>query len=48
MKQKNRIILASSSPRRKELLNQIGLDFKVVESKYEQRVYILTQTHITT
>ena len=40
MKQKNRIILASSSPRRKELLNQIGLDFKVVESKYNEGLYI--------
>ena len=36
MIKKNRIILASSSPRRKELLAQIGLDFKVIPSKYEE------------
>jgi len=30
---KNRLILASESPRRYELLKQIGLDFKVVPSK---------------
>ena len=36
MIQKNRIILASSSPRRKELLAQIGLDFKVMPSKYKE------------
>ena len=39
MIQKNRIILASSSPRRKELLNQIGLDFKVMASKYKESLY---------
>ena len=39
MKQKNRIILASSSPRRKELLDQIGLDFKVMESNYDESLY---------
>ena len=33
---KQQIILASSSPRRKELLKQIGLDFKIVPSKYEE------------
>jgi len=30
------IILASKSPRRKELLEKIGLKFKVVESEYEE------------
>lgn len=30
------IILASKSPRRKELLRKIGLKFKVVESNYEE------------
>ena len=47
MKQKNRIILASSSPRRKELLDQIGLDFKVMASKYEESLYFI-QIPITT
>lgn len=31
-----RIILASSSPRRKELLEQIGLQFEIQESSYEE------------
>lgn len=33
---KQQIILASSSPRRKELLKQIGLDFKIMPSDYEE------------
>ena len=33
-----RIILASASPRRKELLEQIGLDFEVITSHVEEKV----------
>jgi septum formation protein len=33
---KQQFILASSSPRRKALLKQIGLDFKIVPSRYEE------------
>lgn len=33
-----RIILASASPRRKELLGQIGFDFEVVTSHVEEKV----------
>lgn len=33
---KQKIILASTSPRRKELLRQIGLDFDVVPSDFEE------------
>lgn len=36
------IILASKSPRRKELLESIGLDFLVHESKFEEK-----ETHLT-
>lgn len=32
------IILASKSPRRKELLRKIGLKFKIIESEYEEIV----------
>ncbi len=31
-----RFILASSSPRRSDLLNQIGLDFEVIPSRFEE------------
>jgi len=31
-----KIILASNSPRRKELLTQIGLKFKIIPSNYEE------------
>ena len=33
-----KIILASASPRRRELLSQIGLDFEVVVSKTEEKI----------
>jgi septum formation protein len=33
-----RIILASGSPRRKELLSQIGIAFEVIPSNYEERM----------
>lgn len=36
MKKKKRIILASTSPRRKDLLEQIGLNFEIVPSMYEE------------
>ena len=45
MIQKDRIILASSSPRRKELLAQIGLDFKVIKSKYKESLYFNSNPH---
>ncbi len=32
------IILASTSPRRKELLRKIGLKFKTIESKFEEKL----------
>ena len=31
-------ILASSSPRRRDILNQIGIEFKVVESNIDEEV----------
>jgi septum formation protein len=33
-----RIILASNSPRRKELLSQIGVSFEVIPSKFEEQL----------
>lgn len=42
MKNSKKVILASASPRRKELLNQIGVDFDIVVSKVEEHV----TTHI--
>lgn len=32
----NKIILASASPRRRELLAQIGLEFEVIPSRAEE------------
>lgn len=36
MHMKKKIILASTSPRRQELLKQIGLNFEIAPSKYEE------------
>lgn len=38
MKNETRIILASASPRRRELLSQIGLEFEVMVSDVEEKV----------
>ena len=35
---KNQLVLASASPRRRELLEQIGLDFKVIPSQAEEQI----------
>lgn len=35
---KSKIVLASASPRRRELLSQIGLEFEVIPSKCEERI----------
>lgn len=34
--QKRKIVLASQSPRRKKLLEQIGLEFEIRVSEYEE------------
>ncbi len=39
------IILASSSPRRQELLKKIGLKFKVVPSNYEEKIDYELEPH---
>src|SRR4030042_402538 len=39
------IILASASPRRKELLNKIGLKFKVAPSNYEENMRLKLEPH---
>jgi septum formation protein len=36
MSQKRKIVLASKSPRRKQLLEQIGLEFEISESGYQE------------
>jgi len=33
-----KIILASNSPRRKELLSQVGVDFEIIPSKFEEQM----------
>ncbi len=40
-----KIILASTSPRRHALLNQIGLKFKIVPSKYEEDMTLKLPPH---
>ena len=35
---KDQLVLASASPRRRELLQQIGLEFQVVPSRAEEQV----------
>ena len=35
----NRVILASASPRRKELLANMGIDFEIIVSDVEEKVY---------
>lgn len=35
---KNKVVLASASPRRRELLSQIGLEFDVIPSKSDERI----------
>ncbi len=42
MHQKRKIILASKSPRRKEILDQLGLDFAVEASSFEEKDEHLT------
>lgn len=42
MPQKRKIILASKSPRRKEILDQLGLDFAVEASSFEEKDEHLT------
>ena len=37
---KKRIVLGSASPRRKELLEQIGVEFEIKTSDKEERVKI--------
>jgi septum formation protein len=40
-----KIILASGSPRRKELLEQIGLKFEIVESGYEEDMGMISDPY---
>ena len=34
----SKIILASKSPRRKEILSQVGIDFEIIVSNKEEKV----------
>lgn len=45
MKHVKQIILASGSSRRKEMLERIGLKFKVVESKYKEDINLKLEPH---
>ena len=40
----SRIVLASASPRRKELLEQIGLEFEICPAKGEEVITCLLYT----
>jgi septum formation protein len=42
-----RILLASASPRRKELLEQIGLQFEVEPSNYDEEITSASEPHET-
>jgi septum formation protein len=42
-----RIVLASASPRRKELLEQIGLQFEVEPSNYDEEITSASEPHET-
>jgi septum formation protein len=43
-----RLILASSSPRRAQLLKLIGLEFEIIDSKFNERdeVYTIPEVHV--
>ena len=42
-----RVVLASASPRRKELLEQIGLQFEVEPSNYDEEITSASEPHET-
>ena len=41
-----KVYLASASPRRRELLNQIGVDFSVLNVSVDESVLALSLIHI--
>lgn len=45
MKQSRKIILASKSERRKSLLEQVGLEFEVRESEYEEDMTVMSDPY---